>query len=70
MTIINFLTQWYTLLELLSSQGYQRWQWQYDVNHQEGFHAWFRLHDRPDVEVVTHDEDVYKAIMQYENPEK
>lgn len=46
-------------------KGYRLWQTQYSSDNKEGFHAWFWLHDKPDVEVVTHKHEIQEAIFKY-----
>jgi len=65
MTIIPSLAAWLPISTELSTRGYQRYIIQYRPESPEGFHAWFWAEGRPDVEVVTHDEGVCKAIMKY-----
>jgi hypothetical protein len=50
---------------LLSKHGYSLWQFQYGYSDPEGFHARFAKTGRQNVEVVTHNSEVQKAIVQY-----
>ncbi len=70
MTPVETMNKWDIISELLIKHGYRRWQWQYAVDEPEGLHVWFWASRRPDVEVVTHSEDVFRAILHYNNPEK
>jgi len=63
--LIPSLVQWIPTASELSARGYQRYQIQYRPDSPEGFHAWFWAADRPDVEIVTQNEEVCKAIMKY-----
>ena len=45
--------------------GWRVWQMQYQWNNPEGFHAWFMKHGEPDIEVVTHNEQVQEAIVNF-----
>jgi hypothetical protein len=65
MKIIESIDQWNKFELKLKEHGYERWQMQFDINHPEGFHAWFWKADNKDIEVITHNEEVYKAIVQY-----
>ena len=65
MTEVESLEQWHPLDEMLHNHGYRLWQWQYNTKHPEGFHAWFWVTDRPDVEIVTHNDDVCWEIIQF-----
>jgi len=52
-------------LEGCRKHGWQLWQMQYSFDHPEGFHAWFYKSREPDIEVITHNEDVQKAIISF-----
>ncbi len=62
---IESLEKWNRVAEKLRYYDYQLWQWQYDVDAPEGFYARFIASGWPEIEIVTHDENVYNAIMQY-----
>ena len=70
MTGIESLEQWNTVSNLLIKHGYRRWQWQYGTDRPEGLHVWFWASGRPDVEVVTYSDEVFRAISRYNSPEK
>lgn len=65
MKAIESLAEWLPLSAELSARGYKIYQSQYRASSPEGFHAWFWAEDRPDVEIVTHNNDVYRAIMKH-----
>jgi antibiotic biosynthesis monooxygenase (ABM) superfamily enzyme len=63
---IDTLEQWAALAAKLAEHGYRLWQMQYGVDQPEGFHAWFFRPGKPqDFEVVTHNNDVYNAIINF-----
>ena len=62
---INTLADWQSLAVELTVHGYRIWQMQYYTDHPEGFHAWFCASGRPDVEVVTRDDAVYREIVKF-----
>ncbi len=62
---IESLEQWNALSAKLTENGYHIGQWQYDTAHSEGFHARFTASEKPDIEFVTYNEDVYKAIIKF-----
>lgn len=62
---IKSLDQWRSLAALLHKHGYRLWQMQYSFQDPEGFHAWFSKSGRPDVEIVTRDPDVQRAIVRF-----
>lgn len=63
---IDTLDEWAELYKLLKRHGYVLWQMQYRISDPEGFHARFSSQGRSEVEIVTFDEKVYKAIIRYE----
>lgn len=62
---VESLEKWYEVSAKLSEKRYSLYTMQFDVNHPEGFHAWFLLHSTPGVEIVTHDQAVHDAILRY-----
>jgi len=50
--------------------GYRPWQYQYSYNHPEGFHTWYMAHGKEDVETITKNKDVEKAIFDWETMER
>ena len=52
-------------LDKLRFEGWDVWQMQYQWYHPEGFHAWFWKTGHEDIELVTHNEDVQKAIVSF-----
>ena len=62
---IDTLDQWFTFSEMLSAAGYRLSPSQSDDNHQEDFLARFLASGRPDLEISTHDADVYSAMLNY-----
>ncbi len=60
---INTIEHWLVALEYLSENGYKLWQMQYDVHSPEGFHARFWKTGKPDIEIITFSNEVYKAII-------
>ncbi len=62
---INSMEQWNKLAARLAENGWTLYQWQYNTNDPEGFHARFWKADKPCYEVMTRDEDVYEAIIKF-----
>jgi len=50
-------------LDKLRAHGWTVWQMQYQAADPEGFHAWFQKSGEEDIEIVTFNEDVQKAIV-------
>ena len=67
---IKTLERWTELEENFLFRGYRLWQWQYNVQHANGFHAWFCATDKQDVEVITYNQDVLNAIIDYPRKQK
>ena len=65
MTAVDSLEQWDALAGELRKAGYTVYQMQYAANQPEGFHVWFWLSGRPEVHIVTHNESVQDAIVDY-----
>lgn len=65
MKLIESLDAWLSLAAELREDEYAIWQMQYAANQPEGLHVWFWASDRPDIEIVTHDNAVQKAILKY-----
>jgi hypothetical protein len=62
---IDTLDQWYTFADMLSVAGYRLSPSQGDDNTTEGYLACFLASGRPDLEISTHDADVYSAMLKY-----
>lgn len=62
---IETIEQWNPLAAALKEKGYRLWQLQYGWQYPEGFHAWFTKDGSLDFEVITHAEQVQKAIIKY-----
>lgn len=67
---IETIEQWNILCAALKGKGWRLWQMQYRWNDENGFHAWFWKADKADVEVVTYNEEVQKAIERYKKPQE
>ena len=57
---VESIEQFNILAARLREKGYKPWQYQDD----SGFHTWFAKAGKTDIEVVTHSEEVRKAIME------
>lgn len=64
---VDMLDKWRVLASVMKEKGWRR-QLQYDFKHEEGFHAWFKKEGKEDVEVITRNERVEKAIVEYNLP--
>lgn len=65
--IIETMEKCNKFLEECRLRGYRVWQMQYRWNEPEGFHAWFHQAGNPDdIEIVTHNEQIQKAIVKFE----
>jgi hypothetical protein len=62
---INTFEKCNMILDKFRAEGWHVWQMQYRWNHPEGFHTWFMLAGHDDVEVVTRNKEVQKAIVAY-----
>ena len=56
---IETIEEWNKLSARLQEKGYKPWQYQDD----NGFRTWFAKAGKDDIEVVTHNEEIRKAIM-------
>lgn len=56
---IESIEQFNILAARLQECGYKPWQYQ-DL---DGFHTWFAKAGKADIEVITHNEEIRKAIM-------
>ena len=65
MKAVGSLAQWEELFVNLTTNKYRIWQTQYDTKSPEGFHTWFYSTGKPELEVVTHNEAVHDAIVNY-----
>ena len=61
------IEQWNILSAKLHKYGYKPWQYQYGWWCEEGLHVWFWKTGKDDIEVVTHSEEVSKAIYKFES---
>ena len=52
-------------LDECRERRWQLWQMQYRYDDPEGFHAWFMKAGELDIEIVTHNEDVQEAIVNF-----
>ena len=59
------LEQWASIATELRETGYSLSQWQYDIDHPEGFHAWFWASGRPQISVMTRAYSVQEAIVRF-----
>ncbi|NMA24660.1 MAG: hypothetical protein GX936_03225 [Clostridiales bacterium] len=62
---IDTLDHWYTFADMLSAAGYRLSSSQGNENGPEGFQARFLAPGRPDLEISTHNADVYSAMLKY-----
>lgn len=60
--IVTSIEQWNKLKVEIKEKGYYLWQWQYNWNDKEGFHANF-YNGRHDVELITHLKEVQKDMI-------
>lgn len=66
MEIIETIEDWNDLSKTLKEFDYSLVQMQYGTECPEGFHVWFSVPGTCSrLEVVTHDEEVSAAIMEY-----
>lgn len=65
MKVIETIEEWATLAAELRAAGYTLYQFQFDAQEPEGFHAWFWASKRPQVHIVTRDPRVQEAIIKY-----
>jgi len=63
---IETIEDWNKLSAKLRERGYKPWQYQYGHWCPEGLHVWFMKPEKEDIEVVTHSEEVSKAIYKFE----
>ena len=61
--IIKSKEKWKAFSDKFHSHGWKLWQMQYYWDLPEGFHAWFWLSGKEDIEIVTYNEDVQRAIV-------
>ena len=62
---INTIANYKTWERWFRDNGYLPWQYQYQWDSPEGFHAWFMKAGVEDIEVITRNEEVHKAIMNF-----
>lgn len=62
---IETMEKWNILAAALHEKGYRLWQMQYSWDDKEGFHGWFLHAEKLDVEVITHNGDVERAIVAF-----
>lgn len=65
MKIINDMTECARILDKFRSEGWHVWQMQFRWNLPEGFHAWFMKVGYKDIEIVTKNKEVEKAIVAF-----
>ncbi len=70
MTELESPSQWLALSATLAADGYTLFQWQYGTHRTEGLQARFWASGKPDVEVVTHNEDVETEIIRFNGKNK
>jgi hypothetical protein len=64
---VNTMEKCTRFLDKFRSNGWKVWQMQFRWNDEkEGFHAWFMKAGEQDIEIVTYNEEVEKAIVRYE----
>jgi len=66
---VNNMDKCNSFLAKFRANGWKCWQMQYRWNDENGFHAWFHKAGEQDIEVVTFNEDVQRAIVKFE-PQK
>ena len=65
---VDSLERWEYVSQQLAARKYTLWQSQYGIDSPEGFIARFRCFSDatlPEVDVVTFNKDVYKAILNF-----
>lgn len=62
---INTLGNYRKWEQWFYDNGYEPWQYQYRWNAPEGLHVRFAKSGQEDIEIVTRNEEVHKAIMGY-----
>jgi len=62
---INTMDKCNQFLDKLKLNGWKCWQMQYRWNDENGFHAWFWKTGEKDIEIVTHNKDVQRAIVKF-----
>jgi hypothetical protein len=65
MKTINDIAECSWFLDNLRAAGWTVWQMQYRWSQPEGFHAWFMLAGREDIEVVTKSKEVEASIVAF-----
>lgn len=67
MVKVESMEKWNEVAPKLWEWNFHPWQFQFDVNQAEGFHALFSAFGSglQDVEIVTHSQDVREAIFKY-----
>jgi len=63
---VNTMDKCNRFLSKFRAHGWTVWQMQHRWSGKEGFHAWFHKAGEQDIEVVTFNEDVQKAIVRFE----
>ena len=59
------MEKWNRLSAKMSAHSYGLYVFQHDYDNPEGFHAWFEAPDMPNIEIVTHNQDVNEAILHF-----
>ena len=62
---VETMEKWNRFAVKMSAHGYGLCVFQHDYDDPEGFHAWFEAPDMPNVEIVTHNQDVNEAILHF-----
>lgn len=62
---IKNLEEWAFIEKQLTEGTYHIWQMQHDYYDPEGFHVWFWVSGKPEIEFVTHDRRVQATIVNY-----
>ena len=65
MFLIETMEKCNRFLDKFRVNGWEVWRMQYYWDLPEGLHAWFRKTGETDIEVVTHNENVHKAILKF-----
>jgi len=63
---VNDMQKCTRFLDKFRSNGWKVWQMQFRWSEPEGFHAWFMKAGEQDIEIVTYNKEVEKAIVRYE----
>lgn len=64
--MIETMEHWRQAEAYLRENGFHLWQTQYAADCPDGFHVWFMKARTSDIEIVTHNPDVQRAIVKFE----